>query len=634
MRSALLSCALLFLVLLAPSAKAQRTGSYDTSIAFMGALRTVSVHVPTTYNPANPPRLMVCLHGLGDTCRDYRTALINSLNFPAAFPNTIFLFPESSNRNADYHEPAGNEAIIDQCIRMARAVYGADTNQVILQGFSLGGRAALRYGLNNPQRFKGLLLHTPAVQGVKEAVNGQPLYPFNYANASQIPMYIVNGETDLLYVPPIDSVYERLARNNGKIKHRLIAGMGHTIPALSVTPDIQSFFNNPAVPGKDAEAVRMYTDAVNHCTTPVTANVLVRNNGQDTIRSIRYTLLRGTTPQATGSWTGTMPSFFSAVVPVTIQNLQAGANDLTIRIDSLNGTSADTMIANNTAAGSIYYQSVPDTGLSEGFEGAFPPARWALDPAGDAYSVWAEDNTVARTGQQSLSAFNTILIFDNQGRKEKLVSPLVTVKPNQSILQFDVAYNYHRYTPPYLNPATDFADTLEVEASTDCGATYQPLYKKGGAQLATFASPILNPLSVNACFINPSVSNWRTESISLSGIAGTTPVNALFRFVYTSALGGSINIDNVAVRSTTAVTSVSGTEAFKLYPNPAQEQVVVSGAAGMTLTVVNTLGQVLIRQNLSGTDQTLDVRSLVPGVYQVVVTDESGVRGRQQLLKQ
>jgi dienelactone hydrolase len=591
-------------MLLAPSARAQRTGSYDTSIAFMGALRAVSVHVPATYNPANPPRLMIGLHGLGDTCTDYR--------------------------NADYHEPAGSEAIIDQCIRMARAVYGADTNQVILQGFSLGGRAALRYGLNHPQRFKGLLLHTPAVQGVKEAVNGQPFYPFNYANAAQVPMYIVNGAADLLYVPPIDSVYEQLTRNNGKIRHRLIAGMGHTIPALTITPDIQSFFNSPAVSGKDAEAVRLYTDAVNHCAAPVTARLLVRNNGQDTIRSIRYTLLRGTTAQATGSWTGMVPSFGSAVVPVSIQNLQAGANELTVRIDSLNGNSADTMTANNTAANTIYYQSVPDTSLSEGFEGAFPPARWALDPAGDAYSVWAEDNTVSRTGNQSLSAFNTILIFDNAGRKEKLVSPLVTVKPNQPVLQFDVAYNYHQYTPPYLTAITDFADTLEVEVSTDCGATYQSLYKKGGAQLATFTSPILNPLSINACFINPSANNWRTESIPLSGIAGT---NALFRFVYTSALGGSINIDNVAMRSTAAVTSASGPTAFKLYPNPAQEQVTVNGAAGMTLTVVNPLGQVLIRQTLSGTDQVLDIRSLVPGVYQVVLMDETGIRGRQQLLK-
>ncbi len=621
-------------LLLAGNARAQHTGSYDTTINFMGSPRAVSVYVPPTYNPANGYKLMIGLHGLGDTCTAYRDAVINARGWGAALPNTIFVFPESSSRNADYHEPAGsgNEAIIDESIAFARALYNIDTTDMVLQGFSLGGRAALRYGLNYPQKFKGLLLNTPAVQGVKEATNNSAYYPYNYANAPQVPIYIINGETDYLYVPPLDSVYEQLARNNGKIRHLLVPGMGHTLPAFSLMSDFQSFFNNPAHAGKDAEAVRLYTDKTNHCTAPVTAKLLVRNAGQDAITSVRYTLQNGTATQS-ATWTGNLPAFGHAEIPVTVTGLAAGGNAISVRIDSLNGA-ADTVTANNTAEATVYYQSTPDTSLNEGFEGAnFPPDRWALEPSGDAYSVWADDNTVARTGQQSVGAFNTILIFDNLGRKEKLITPLVKVPTAQPVLQFDVAYNYHEYTPPYFTAVVDFADTLEVEYSVDCSATYQSLYKKGGSQLATFSSPIMNPLDINSCFINPGPTNWRTESISLAALSGTTPVNALFRFVYTSALGGSINIDNVAVRSTTAVADISGNNSFALYPNPATESVVLSGAAGKTVAIVNNLGQTVWTQQATSDLQTLNIAALPTGIYQVLISDTGAVVGRQRLVK-
>src|SRR4051812_47149331 len=159
---------LIMLVILSFGGKtfAQTTGSFDTSITFMSSSRQLSLYVPTTYNSATKYRLMVCLHGLGDNSANYRNALINSLSWNTAMPNTIFVCPEAETVNSDYYSTAGSEAIIQQSITVAMSRYQIDTANVILQGFSLGGRAALRYGLDNYSVFKGLLLNTPAVQGV------------------------------------------------------------------------------------------------------------------------------------------------------------------------------------------------------------------------------------------------------------------------------------------------------------------------------------------------------------------------------------------------------------------------------------------------------------------------------------
>jgi len=192
---------------------AQTTGSYDTTIAFMSGTRAMSVYVPTTYTAGTPHKLMVCLHGLGDTCTNYRNALIGTLAWNTNMPNTIYVCPEASSRNADYYFPTGAEAIVQASIDYARSLYNIDTNEIILQGFSLGGRAALRYGLDNYSKFKALLLNTPAIQGVKQALNGTP-YPFNYANARNIPVYITHGGTDQLYTGPIDTACMNLILND------------------------------------------------------------------------------------------------------------------------------------------------------------------------------------------------------------------------------------------------------------------------------------------------------------------------------------------------------------------------------------------------------------------------------------
>jgi predicted esterase len=230
-------------MLAGPVLNAQTTGSFNETITFMSASRTLSCYVPPSYNPAVPMKLMIGLHGLGDNSSNYRNALVNSLGFAAAVPNTILVCPDGgSDPNSDFYVPAGDEEIIQASIDFARAGYNIDTTNIILQGFSLGGRSALVYGLGHTDQFKGLLLNTPAIQGVKEAITqfaSGGLY--DYAQAPQIPIYITHGNTDEVYTAPIDSTYEQLARNDGKQKLVRFNG-GHT--GFSQHPGFYSFLRS------------------------------------------------------------------------------------------------------------------------------------------------------------------------------------------------------------------------------------------------------------------------------------------------------------------------------------------------------------------------------------------------------
>jgi hypothetical protein len=600
----------------------------------MGGTRPLALYVPSTYNAANRYRLMICLHGLGDTCVSYRDALINALGWGTSMPNTIFICPEAATAGSDFYTPAGGEAIIQQSIALAMSRYHIDTFNVVLQGFSLGGRAALRYGLDNYKTLKGLLLNTPAVQGVKEALNGHAAaYSFNYANGARIPIYITRGATDFTYEASIDSSYEQLVLADAKVRYINVPGLGHSIPSIAQMGDFSAFFNMPAHAGLDVEAVRLYPTPLLNCAAPISADLLFRNNGQDTVKAAKFSYTLGSAVQ-TVIWTGTLLPFQHATVAATFSSPVSGSNILTVQVDTLNRTVQDSVAANNQATTTLNYSPTALPVLNEGFEGAtFPPAGWVLQESGDFYSAWGADNTVAKTGSQSVSAFNTILIFDNAGRSEGLITPLMAVGSTKPGLSFDVAYNYHRYGPPVVSPSIDFADTLEVLISTDCGAHYTSLYKKGGADLATFASPILNPLSITADFINPADSNWRHVRIDLSSItAGGKVVDAVFKFNYISALGGSINIDNVFVGSVTGI-APTAKAGYRVYPNPARDYITVEAVANATITISNALGQQVKQASITGDIQNVSLSGLPGGAYLVTISDADGVRYAARLVK-
>lgn len=615
------------------TSRAQQTGSFNATVNFMGQNRTLSCYVPTNYDSTVNYRLLIGLHGLGDNSINYRNVLINGRAWNNIFDSTIFIFPDGgSDVNKDFYAPAGDEEIIAECISYARQNYSLDTTDIILQGFSLGGRSALAYGLSHPSTFKGLLLTTPAMQGLLDVqdVSGAGL-GYAYGNASQVPIYTTVGSTDVLYTGAIDALNNVLKKNDAKLEFVSVNGLGHSMPNSSVISPCIPFFENPAKADFDMDIFEIDMDE-RSCDPNVSADVYVRNLSNQTVTNldIDYTVGGST---STLNWTGNIGLYEHAVINVPFQS-PAGQQSLNISVGNVNGSQVDPDQSNNQLVDDFeIVSSGKNLPINEGFEAN--EDGWLFEETGSLFA-WDKDNTVSRDGQASLYAFNTILVFNTLNAVESFSSPVSDLSSvSKPTLAFDLAFNYHQYTPPYFTDTVNFSDTLEVLISTDCGQSFQSIYKKAGADLATVDAPILNPLNIPDCFLIPVDSNdWRRERIDLSAYASST--EAVIKFNYISGLGGSIYIDNIDMddASVISVSEFDKSVDFKLYPNPATDIVRFDfpDAQDDYLEVYDLSGVMVHSQSLvERGQQEIDLSSLSRGYYLVKLFTSEG-EGVQKLL--
>ncbi|MFW6222492.1 MAG: alpha/beta hydrolase-fold protein, partial [Bacteroidota bacterium] len=506
---------------------AQQTGNFTDNITFMGQQRTLACHVPSNYDSTVSYNLMIGLHGLGDNAVNYRNALINTLSWPSIFANTVFIFPDGGDdQNKDFYMPAGDEAVIQEAINYAIQNYNIDTNNIILQGFSLGGRSALKYGLDNHGTFKGLLLNTPAIQGLADAVNDpNGSLMFDYSNAPQIPIYVTIGVNDQIYIYNWMPVNERLKKNNAKVKTLEIAGMGHSVPSQQYISPAITFFADPASSDYDIDLFEIETDQ-RTCNPDIQPKCYIRNKGAQPVTSVDIDYAIGSS-SGTYTWTGNIGMYEHAVVNLPLMTAGSGEQDLDLSIGDINGSFTDTINTDNDLSYMIYVGDNP-VGIpyAEGFEANME--GWTYEETGSIFQ-WYVDGDVKKDGMYSIATFNTILMFYTLGYIESFYSPVMDLSGVASPdLTFDLAYNYHKYTPPYFTNEVLFADTLVISVSTDCGQTFQEIYRKGGADLATAPDPIINPLSLQQVFFTPDSGEWRNEAVDLSAFAGQTEVMLKF----------------------------------------------------------------------------------------------------------
>jgi predicted esterase len=605
---------------------AQTTGSFDTSITFMSQPRSLSLYVPTNYDPGNSYGLMICLHGLGDNGLNYRNGLINSLNWKSIFPNTIFIFPDGgSDNNKDFYTPAGDEQIISECISLADQLYSIDAGNIVLQGFSLGGRSALKYGLENPADFKGLLLNTPAMQGIQDVLNKPPgSLVYNYANAPGVPIYMVVGGNDLAYVGSVGRLNDILMKNDAVVKFTIVAGLGHTIPLNSITAPAEAFFDNPYTSQYDLDIFAINNDE-RSCGTQFSPSCFVRNKGSDTISAFELHYNIGSAVH-TYNWSGSLGPYQHTLVNIPAVTANTGKQLLSFTVGDINTSFTDTVTFNNNISDSVKIYSGGNTlPLVEGIEGSMND--WISPVTGSLFS-WSVDNSVKRFGQNSMSILNSILYFNTQGDTESFISPVINVSTvSLPVLTFDLAFNYQQYTPPYVVNTIDFADTLLVEISTDCGKTFQAIYKKGGADLATTDNPILNPLDLPQCVFYPSAAEWRREEINLS--LYSTATEATVRFSCISGMGGCMYIDNIYVgKSTVSVEEPEILSGINMFPNPAGGEVILSSDQHRItqVDIYDGLGRLVLSKQITSIEEyTINISELKSGIYHAGIITSGGI---------
>ena len=359
------------------------------------------------------------------------------------------------------------------------------------------------------------------------------------------------------------------------------------------------------------------------CASTFTPEVTIKNFGANTltVSTINYQMDGGTV--LTYTWTGSLGTNITANVTLPAITTTIGSHTLTAYTSSPNhGTDANT--ANDQSSTSFAYSTVGATlPLMEGFEGSATnlPANWSVNnPDNDA--TWQVVNTVAHTGNNCVG-FNDCdgdASVDMTGRKDWLYTPTYDFSSASSAsLAFDVGYIVvydGASTPPAL-----LSDTLAAQYSIDCGVTWTQIYKKGGAALSTGPTYSFTSTSTVTC-VNPTSSQWRTETVNLSTILGQN--NVMFAFENISDYGNWLYIDNINITAvnTTGIASLSSKTGVIVYPNPAHSNLFINTDENTTsVSVTDIIGQTVIGDQKVTAQQinSIDISSLADGVYLVKV---------------
>lgn len=368
----------------------------------------------------------------------------------------------------------------------------------------------------------------------------------------------------------------------------------------------------PVVAALDAAASDISSPVGFACSTSISPTVTVRNLGSSPLTSctINYKVDNGT-PQ-TFSWTGNLATWQSASAAVPSIATTGGAHTLTAFTSNPNA-STDGNPANDQV--SINYNAVL-TGvavpITEGFAGGvIPPAGWALgNPDGD--YTWAL-NAVGGFGNGTNSAAIDCYDYAATGATDFLISqPMnfsTAAAPN---LTFSVAY------APY--DASTF-ETLDVEASSDCGTTWTSVYSKSGATLGTAPA-------TTAAF-TPTAAQWRTETVSLSSYIGQSSV--MVRFKCTNGFGNWIFIDDINIMGASSVNEIDLSSSVSVFPTPSSGNFSVninsSNFGHVSLTVYDVLGKVVseITDNISSPKKyNFDLSENPSGMYFIEVKTNNG----------
>ena len=362
------------------------------------------------------------------------------------------------------------------------------------------------------------------------------------------------------------------------------------------------------------------------CNGTYTPVVVLKNYGVNALTSatINYSVDAGAA--STMPWTGSIASAGTANVTLPSVTTANGAHVFHAWTSMPNGVT-DTQASNDSSKNSITVsggagQSLP---FSEGFESAtFAPTGWSLvNP--DAATTWARTTAAFKTG--SASAYMDDFNYATIGQRDDLVTPALNLSSvSNPVLTFEVAYTYA------TNGTANNTDTLNVQVSTDCGATWHSIYKKGGVALAT-----VTPTNNASTNFTPTAAQWRLESTSLSTYSAAT--NAVFKFTNVNGYGDDMYIDDVSISSPTGVQEMQLNSALSVYPNPSKGELSVSlnlpYSENFEVRVFDVMGRTvtnIAEVNSLGGLYNVDLSQSANGIYFVQVITDKGTVTRKVML--
>jgi hypothetical protein len=366
-------------------------------------------------------------------------------------------------------------------------------------------------------------------------------------------------------------------------------------------------------PGIDAGILTISSPSLYTCSGTLSPVVKIHNFGTTTLTSATISYMSDANAPATIAWTGNLVTDSSQAVTLPNVSVTSGRHTFTA-FTSMPNSVADTIPSNDRKTVSFDVKGSPQsTPFSEGFDTTlFPKAGWEVNnPNND--TTWRRTTGAFHSGVASVFIDN--YDYNKPGEMDELITPTfnLSVMPTP-VLSFDVAYRL--YTNPTATP--NASDTLVVMISTDCGVTWNQLYKKYGVALTT-AVP-----SFSTTAFKPTASQWRFESINLSSYA--TASSAMFKFVNITDYENNMYLDDIRVDNSLGIENKQmSTLSLVLFPNPASDRLMLNyeltEEAPLSVKIYDMQGREMAlsfleeRKPAGKYSSTLDVKNLPSGIY-------------------
>ncbi len=595
----------------------------------------ISFYVPASYNPANKYKLIVGLHGLGSKSSTMRNRLQMYVTDPSSpVYNAIVVCPDNGNgagAQTDFWTAPCDTSIITIAMNMAMSMYTIDPAYIYLNGISLGGRAALRYGLINYWRFRGIELWCPAIVSIPEANNRDASFIYPWQNGKYIPISITVGSEDgYSQNGQIDAAMKQLTALGAPANAQVEMGLPHGAPDSPYIYASYKFIDKYAssYTTNDACISTTPTPFDEECSTSFTPVVTIQNKGTNNLTSatINYQIDGGTVN--TQAWSGTLKRLETQNVTLPAQTVSGGAHTFKAFTTNPNGATDGTP-SNDSYTRNVYVLPNTFNPLNEGFEGnVFPPvgwsqagtdkARWWQRLNGPRVMVDANSNPFSTTIKGGAAQTPSCIMFDNYsdstsvGRKFSIR----TAKYDFTNATANPTLSYEYAYIPISDASGVYYDALYIYYSTNCGSSWT-LLKGGPMQSSTAAA------STPVYFYPTSGSDWKTVTIPLAGTGVIGQSKVMFSFEDQPVWSNILYLDNINL---TGVTGLSKeTEANNspvIYPNPSTGIFNVQWLANgntSTIEVKNVLGQIMYSEKLNGLSgditKNLDMSSFGKGVY-------------------
>jgi hypothetical protein len=374
----------------------------------------------------------------------------------------------------------------------------------------------------------------------------------------------------------------------------------------------------PVVPDVKMNSLATVSGEALTCANNADLTVNIKNNGPSPLTSCTISaLVGGVTTDF--PWTGNLTTGQSVDVPVSVPLTAFGG--INVQMSLTNANTGDGNTTNNAASTLVIHPDVATTTMPiQGFTSAvFPPAGWAADGKNnDAYN-WKR-STTGTTGSAGSATLNWYNISSTN--EDDLVLPNLSFADfavgTPTKLSFSVAH------APYAGTsggAVGADDALNVLVSTNCGASWTPVYGKSSA-LGLGTAPTLSTT------FTPTATQWRSDSVDLSNFNGQS--NILIKFNGVSDYGNNVYLDRINVNNIVVATeNFTLNNAVNVFPNLTTGNIGVNIALdkpqAVQVEITNALGQRLFAQNLGvivGGNYPFDLTNYPAGNYFVRISAE------------